>query len=247
MILSGLPAVANKQKARRTSGLTPVMYFTLSLPGKQAFIDPTVPISAYRNEPWFQAYRVENGGDEEESDPDDEDQGDDYDGEGDEDHEIDMDEEEDSEEMIQHFQNLQRQQLMMMDDEEEVEEDEDVDEVEECDNGDEPLHGNQGYYDHPTDYTSHSNTHSPSPSSTGTARPPPAYRGRRSGIPLSVANANVNNGEMSPSAPVFHNHTLPFTLPAPGEIQMQRRSSGGSTGSQNGGFLGGAREEVITI
>lgn len=69
----------------------------------------------------------------------------------------------------------------------------------EDDDDDEPPHGNGGYYDY------------------GYSRADEQVIDRRS--TPSIAD------DFSPSAGVFHRHTLPFNLPDMGEMQLQRRSS----------------------
>ncbi|KAK9893777.1 hypothetical protein P389DRAFT_212901 [Cystobasidium minutum MCA 4210] len=72
---------------------------------------------------------------------------------------------------------------------------------------DEPPHGNGGYYDY------------------GYSREDEQVIDRRS-TPSVV-------DDFSPSAGVFHRHTLPFNLPDMGEVQLQRRASGNGHSNSN--------------
>lgn len=73
---------------------------------------------------------------------------------------------------------------------------------------DEPPHGNGGYYDYGYD--------------------------REEDQSIEEVNDNTSSAptaahDFSPSAGVFHRHTLPFNLPDMGEMQMQRRASNNVT------------------
>lgn len=74
----------------------------------------------------------------------------------------------------------------------------------------EPPHGNGGYYDF-----GYSREDEEGEQAT--------IETRRNITPPSIVD------DFSPSAGVFHRHTLPFNLPDMGEVQLQRRTSGNSS------------------
>lgn len=94
------------------------------------------------------------------------------------------------------------------------------DEDDEEDDDDEPPHGNGGYYDFPT----------ARPIGSLTERGSRRSRNNRERSAAAPTGSQPVDGHstpepFSPSAAVFHQHTLPFSLP--GREEMQRRISAG--------------------